>query len=123
MESIFLIPKNLAKTATQDVQKEAAKLKAELEAEKKVHEDLLTKNLHEIEGKTITLRLKANEKGHLFCAVHKEDLVSEIKSQTGADILADFIHLDKHIKEVGAYTVKVTAGGKEAEMSVEVLAK
>lgn len=119
----FLIPQGHAKTATKEVEKEAEKLKAELAAEKKVHEDLLAKNLHEVDGKTISLKLKANDKGHLFSAVHKENLVSEIKAQTGADILPDFIDLGGHVKEVGSHKVKVSAGGKEATLTLEISAR
>ena len=42
---------------------------------------LLLKNLEEIKGKIITIKGKANEKGNLFSAIHKKEIVEEMEKQ------------------------------------------
>lgn len=118
----FLIPKGLAQAATKDAVKRLETLKAKDEAERKIQEDLLLKNLKEIEGKTITLSEKANEKGHLFAGIHKVELIPAIESQTRVQIHPDFILLDKPIKEVGEHPITVAVKDKKATFTLEVKA-
>ena len=87
----FLLPKGFAKTATADAMKNVDVLKKSLAVELGIQEDLLAKNLHEVDGKTLEITAKANEKGHLFGSIHKEDLPKHIKKILGADIPSHFI--------------------------------
>ena len=47
----FLIPQGAVKVATPEALKKIDVLKAELEVERKIQGDLLSKNIHEIENK------------------------------------------------------------------------
>ncbi len=118
-----LIPKGFAKVATPASLKEVESLKAIFEGEKKVHEDLLSKNLHEIEGKVVTIQLKASEKGHLFAGIHQVEVAEIVKKELHADILPDFIELPKPIKEVGSHIVEVKAGDKKVTLTLVIEAK
>jgi large subunit ribosomal protein L9 len=118
----FLIPKGLAQAATKDALKRLEALKSKDEAAKKIQEDLLFKNLKEIDGKVVTLTEKANEKGHLFAGIHKAELIPAIESQTRVQIHPDFILLDKPIKEVGEHPVTVSVKDKKAVFTLEVKA-
>jgi len=109
-----LIPLGKAKIATDAEVKKIEAMKKIQEAEMKVQEDLLIKNLHEIEGKEVTIKEKANSKGHLFAQLHAEEIVKAVKNSIGADIHADFIKLDKPIKETGAHDIKIMVGNKKA---------
>jgi len=115
-----LLPKGFAKTATASALKNIDALKKELDTERLVQEDLLSKNLHEVEGKTVEIKAKANEKGHLFAGIHKENLPEAIKKSIGADIDAHFIELPKPIKEVGEHEVTIKAHDKKAVMKIIV---
>ena len=103
----FLIPNKLAITSTPSSVKRIHDIKAREEGEKKVREDLLSKNLKSVEGVTISLSEKANDKGHLFKGVHQTELIAAIKEQTGLDLAPEHIMLEKPIKEVGEHTVEV----------------
>lgn len=116
----FLIPNGLAKVATPDALKKVDALRKIIEADKKVQEDLLSKNLHEIDGKEVSLKAKANDKGHLFASLHTHEISEAIKKSIGADILPDFIILEKHIKETGTHDVEVKAGDKSATIKLVV---
>ena len=118
----FLIPKNLAEVATEKALKKLESLKATVVAERKVQEDLLSKNIKSIEGVSITIAGKANDKGHLFAGIHKEQLIPELKKQAGIDVLADFIMLDAPIKEVGEHKVEIKVHEKTAKFTLTIVA-
>lgn len=116
----MLIPQGKAKTATPDAIKKVESLKIIMKAENKVQEDLLVKNLAEINGKEVKISAKVNDKGHLFAQIHKEDIVKAIKAGTGADVTEDFIVLSKPIKEAGTYDVEIKVGDKQATIKLVV---
>lgn len=119
----FLIPHGRAKVATAEALKKIDALKAELDAERKVQEDLIAKNLHEIDGKEVRLAAKVNEKGHLFAALHATDIVAAVKDSLGADVAPDFIAMNGHIKEAGEHAIEIKAAGKSAKIKLVVEAK
>lgn len=116
----FLIPNNLAVVATVAQIKSVELIKANLEAEKKIKENLLAKNLKEVGAIKIEISEKTNDKGHLFSGIHKEKISEEIKKQTGLDISPEFITLDKPIKEVGEHKVGVSVSEKTTQFIVNV---
>lgn len=117
-----LIPRGLADTATGKALERAEKMQAEDQANKKVREDLLMKNLKDISGVIVEISGKANEKGHLFAGIHKAELVPALKEQTRLDIDADYIMLDKPIKEVGEHKIQVKVQEKTAEFILNIKA-
>ncbi|MES2059563.1 MAG: 50S ribosomal protein L9 [Patescibacteria group bacterium] len=119
----FLIPKGLAKAATPEALKKVEELRKVMAADMKVQEDLLSKNLHEIEGKEVEIKAKASDKGHLFASIHAEGISEAIKKSIGADIPASFIMLEKPIKETGSHNIEISASGKKATLKLVVAAE
>lgn len=119
----MLIPKGLAVAATPDVLKRVELEKARDEGEKKLRNDLLMKNLKDLDGITVTMIEKANEKGHLFAGIHKPEIIPAIFNQTKLQIDAEHMILDKPIKEVGTHIIEVKAGNKSAKFNLEVKSK
>ena len=98
----LLIPQGLAVHATdKNVREVDIKKRTDLE-HRKIQEDLLIMNLKELSGAKIEMSEKANEKGHLFAGIHKEQIIPEIKNQTRIDMLPEFLILEKPIKEIPA---------------------
>ncbi len=116
----FLIPKGLAIIATPQAIKKAQAEISKIEGERRVMEDLIAKNIKDLNDTTIRISGKANEKGHLFAGIHKEELVAEIKKQTELDLAPEFIELEHPIKQLGEYTVSVKKGSHSAKMKVVV---
>ena len=119
----MLIPRGLAVYGTEEAKKKADQQKLTEIAKEKIREDLLIKNIHSIEGVTIEMIGKANEKGHLFAGIHKEEIIAELKKQTRLEIYPEFLLLEKPIKEVGEHEVKVAVGDKKASFKVVVKEK
>lgn len=116
----FLIPNGLAIIATPQAIKRAQVEIAKIEGERKVMEDLIAKNIKDLDEATIRISSKANDKGHLFAGIHKDELVSEIKKQTELDLAPEFIELEHPIKQLGEYTVAVKKGNHNAKLKVIV---
>jgi large subunit ribosomal protein L9 len=117
-----LIPRGLAEAATEKALARALKFKAADEADRKVREDLLLKNLKDIAGVTLEISGKANEKGHLFAGIHKEEIVPALKEQTRLDIDPSYIVLDKPLKEVGEHKVEVKVQDKSVQFTLVIKA-
>ncbi len=105
----LLIPQGLALSATPDAVKRLEVKKKQADAERKIHEDLLVMNIKGLDGKTITIAGKANEKGHLFAGLHREAIAAELQKQTELQIDPSFIQIDHPLKEVGEHIVEVKA--------------
>ena len=116
----FAIPRKLALFATKENIKRVELMKETLEVSKKVQDSLLIKIINDLSQKQISIKAKANEKGHLFAGITKEDIVSVIKSDLKVSIDPDFISLDKPIKEVGNYVIEIITPNKAGKIKLEV---
>ncbi len=119
----FLIPHGLAEIANEgNVKKVETRKAAEVENQK-VQEDLILKNIKDLDGVEITATEKANDKGHLFAGIHKEELILLIKQQTHLDVLPSHINLEKPIKEVGEHEIEVQIRDTKVMFKLVVTAK
>lgn len=117
----FLLPKNLAKIATKELtvqmkQAEEKEMKL-MEQELKVNQKLASR----IDGQEIEITAKASATGTLYSAIGAEKIVEEIKKQIKSTVKSEQVILNKPIKEIGEYKVKIKFGhGLEAELQVTV---
>lgn len=116
----FLLPRKLAIMATPKAVAELEMKKKEIVLEREVQESLLLKNLEEIKGKTVTIKGKANELGHLFSAIHKKEIIEAMKEQNHADIGEEFIVLEKPIKAVGEFEIPILIKDKKSSFKLIV---
>jgi len=114
----YLLPNKIALQATDNVLKSLEVEKKAHDAELKIHADLLIKNLESIDGKTITMLESANDKGHLFAAVHKAEIIPVLQEQTRVQMDAEYIVLDKPIKQTGEFKIPVKAHDKTATFTL-----
>jgi len=117
----FLFPQGLAVKASDSELKKVDGLKATREADLKVQENLLIKVLGELKDKSITIEVKANEKGHLFSGIRADKLSELLMKETRLNIPVSYIKLENPIKEIGSHKVGVEVGDKKASFTVEVV--
>ena len=117
----YLIPKGLAKPATKEVlewvkiQKEIKEKRAEQEL-KKVQE-MATK----VDGQEVVIPVKVGEEGQLYESVGVQKIWEELK-KLGFGLKKGQIELEKPIKELGEFPVKVKFDHNlEAEIKVIVV--
>lgn len=114
----FLIPRGLAKEATERVLKWVEAQKEV--AEKRAEEDL--KRIQElasrIDGLEVTIPVKVGEEGQLFESINNQKIVDRLK-ELGFDIKKTQIGLANAIKELGEFPVKIKfEHNLEAEIKV-----
>jgi large subunit ribosomal protein L9 len=114
----FLLPRKLAQTATIKAVAELELRKKEIIIEREVQESLLLKNLEEIKGKVLNMKAKADEKGHLFSGIHKKEIVDAMHREHHADIVPEFIILEKPIKEVGEFEIRIKIQEKRSSFKL-----
>lgn len=116
----FLIPNGYAVMSTAKAEKEVELMKQAQEAGKKIQDNLLEKNLKALSETVIKISAKTNEKGHLFSAIHKEQIVEELKKQAHIEFPVSYIHLDKPIKEAGEHKIKVGSEERQGTLTLEI---
>lgn len=115
-----LLAKGLAILATpgeltklEDRKKKMLKIKEE---EMKTFNDLIAT----VGNKTIVIKAKANDKGHLFKAVGPHDVVVAIKEIALFEIDEKSIIMD-HIKTLGRHKIVIKKGDKKGECQIEII--
>ena len=116
----FLFPRKLAEAATPKTLAMLEIRKSEIEIVKKVQGELLNKNLEEIKGKTIYIKAKADEKGHLFSGIHSDEIVSAMKKLHRIDITPEFIVLEKPLKQLGEFEVPIAIANKKSSFKLVI---
>lgn len=118
----FLLPKKLALAASGPGAKQIEELKRQ-DTEHKAREDQKhQESLSKIAGKTISIKMKANEAGHLFASLNAEKLSKLLKSEQGIEIESSHIVLPTQIKEIGTYEVPISIKqGIETKFTLELL--
>lgn len=116
----YLIPKKLAETGTEKKIKRLEERKQQQQDKEKVQEDLLIKELGELKEATVTITEKANERGHLFKGINAEKVAQKLEHEGYKNIGAENIILEKPLKEVGEFTIKVESGKHTSEFQLNV---
>lgn len=114
-----LISKGLAVLATEKELSNLANKKAQLEKKKEEEMKIFESLISSINNRRIEIKVKANEKGHLFKSVNHHDIASAIKEITGVEVEESAIVME-NIKEVGVYSIGIKKGDKKGECKVVV---
>lgn len=119
----YLIPKKLAVPATPSAMKEA-ELRRKKEIDRTALDTaLLAQNIAALAEARIVIRTKANEKGHLYDAIGKTEVLKVVKEQAHIDLSEDSIKLPKPIKEIGTFDIPVAAEGAFGKFSIIIEAE
>jgi large subunit ribosomal protein L9 len=114
----FLIPHKLAEQATSDkVAAFEVRRAAEL-ASQLAREAQGSASAKRLDGSTVTVEAKANEKGHLYKQLSSDVIVLAIKKEYGIELAPDSIISDGHIKEVGESKATIKIGKHTARITV-----
>ena len=114
-----LLAKGLAILATKS---ELAKIEAKKKQKIKKKEEEMSsfkELISSVGNKTIVVKAKANEKGHLFKSVNTKDVVLAIKEIANIDIDESSL-LMEHIKSVGTFTITISKQGQCGECKIIV---
>lgn len=118
----FLIKNKLGEIATDAIIKKMDEEKKKMEADKRNREAKVNEKIAAISEEPIVIESKANEDGHLFAGIKKEEILKLIINK-GAEIRPEELEMEKPIKETGPHEISVKISGKSAKIKIEVKAK
>lgn len=119
----YLIPKKLAILATPTAVKEAETRHKQAQDRSALDDALLAQNIAALAEARITLKTKANEKGHLYDAIGEPEIIAAAKEQARIDIPAGAIKLEKPLKELGVFDIPVAIGDIFGKFSITIEAE
>jgi large subunit ribosomal protein L9 len=116
----FLIPEGLAEIATDAA---IAQIEERRTKESAANEAALaeaTEHIAALDGKSITLSEKANEKGHLFAGIHHAEIIAAIQEQLSINLMEEHILTEEAIKETGEHAVEIGNDAVKATLTLIV---
>lgn len=116
----FLLPRNLAVTATPDRLAAFEKKQAAVAQAHAVAEAAIDGNIRSLEGRRIALSLRATPKGGLFKSVTTSDIISSIREQANAEIPEDAVVLEEPIKTTGEHRIRLRSNHASAELMLVI---
>jgi len=114
-----LLSKGLAEIATPQALGRLAARRAQIDKAKEEEMKAFNELISSVNNKVITIKVKSNEKGHLFKAVSPRDVVEAIKQSSGVDVDEDTLVME-HIKELGTYSVVIKKGDRKGKCQIVV---
>ena len=117
-QNVFL-SKGLAVLATPAEMAKLEAKKRQAEEKKKEENKAFMELISSVGGKVITMKAKANDKGHLLKAVSVHDVAMAIKDSTGIEIDEKTLVMD-HIKNIGPHKVVIKKGDKKGECNIQI---
>ena len=119
----FLIPKKLAIVATPTAAKEAELRRKQAVDRGALDTALLAQNIASLAEARVVIKVKANEKGHLYDAVAAPEISKAAKEQARIDLPEDSIKLEKPIKELGTFDIPVASAETFGKFSITIEAE
>jgi large subunit ribosomal protein L9 len=114
-----LISKGLAVLATPGELAKLADKKAQIDRKNAEEIKNFESIISSVNNTKIEIKVKANEKGHLFKAVSPLDVKVAIRELTGVEIDENTIVMD-HIKELGTHNVVIKKGSRSGKCEIVV---
>ena len=103
----MLLPKGLAKEATQGNVRSLEKQKALAEEKRQEQKAAAQKLAEKLEKLTVTIQSKGGENGKLFGSITSKDIAEALEAQEGIKVDKKKIDLPAPIKQTGTETVTV----------------
>ena len=117
----MLLPKGLAKEATQGNVRSLEKQKALAEEKKEEKKAAAQKLAERLEKITVNIQTKGGENGKLFGSITSKDIAEALEQQEGVKVDKKKIDLPAPIKQTGTQTVSVKLfEGVAAKLNVSV---
>lgn len=115
----FLLPKKLAVPATGAAAAEIKNLKEAKLKQMETNTSLQEAEIHKLSNKTVTLKSRANEKGHLYAAI-TDEMIGKLLEKEDINVGAEHIILEEPIREIGNHRISVKIGNKETHFNLEI---
>lgn len=115
----FLIPRKLAREASDKVVAEIAKAKEAGKMKEAEGNESLLLALSALEISPLILKHKANEKGHLFAAISIKEIIETLERR-GIYINPEELEITGQIKETGKHELRIKRGGVDKKITLVI---
>jgi large subunit ribosomal protein L9 len=115
-----LLPQKKAVAATPQNLKQVEKEALAAKGKKDMSAILAQKALAQIDGKTLSIKAKANPSGGLFESIKEKHINEAIENVFSISLPESAINLDEPIKKTGSYTVPVQLQGATAKITLTI---
>ena len=119
----YLIPGKFAIPATPVAMQEAERRRKQMTERTELDAKLLAQNIASLAEARIVIKVKANEKGHLYDAVGESEISAAAKEQAKVDLPAEAIKIERPFKELGTFGIPVAAGETFGTFSITIEAE
>lgn len=103
----YLLPRRLAMLATRENQKRIAAERRRAAAREVVRMAKLSELARELEGKSVTISVKATEDNKLYGSVSAKEIAAAVRAEHNFEIDPAHVVLEVPFKELGVYDVKL----------------
>jgi len=116
-----LIPSGKAVQATAAVIAAHEKRTAQNKIEEERHVAAKKAKLHSLEGKSIVVKVRANEKGHLFKGINAKEILAAIKKETGEEFGDHSLASNTlPLRGVGKHALHIETAGAKASFTIVI---
>lgn len=115
-----LLPQKKAVAATPQNLKQVEKEALAAKGKKDMSAMLAQKALAQIDGKTLTIKAKANPSGGLFESIKEKHINEAIEKEFSISLPESAIKLNEPIKKIGSYAVPLHLQGAKANITLSV---
>jgi large subunit ribosomal protein L9 len=120
----FLMPKGLAFTATDGVERQAEAMRRSRDVRDASDRSAAEEVAKQLVPKVITVTAKAGAEGKLFGSITTSDVAEAVAAQAGIELDRRKLHLDEPIKDIGTHLVPAKLHADvEFPVTVEVVAE
>jgi large subunit ribosomal protein L9 len=120
----FLMPKGLAFTATDGVERQAEAMRRSRDVRDASDRSAAEEVAKQLVPKIITVTAKAGAEGKLFGSITTSDVAEAVAAQAGIELDRRKLHLDEPIKDIGTHLVPAKLHADvEFPITVEVVAE
>jgi large subunit ribosomal protein L9 len=120
----FLMPKGLAFTATDGVERQAEAMRRSRDVRDASDRSAAEEVAKQLVPKVITVTAKAGAEGKLFGSITTSDVAEAVAAQAGIELDRRKLHLDEPIKDIGTHLVPAKLHADvEFPITVEVVAE
>jgi large subunit ribosomal protein L9 len=116
----YLIPRKLAEPATKEALRKLSVEQKKKEVNTDRHDEHFKAALTTLAHTPIVLTARANEQGHLFKAIHADD-ISAACSRLGLDVKVDEVVLSNQIKTTGNHAITFRSGRASGEGTLTIV--
>ncbi len=118
----YLFPRNLAEEATSGSIKQLKQEKTALERKKQKEIETAKQIAEKLSQTSVTLKVKAGDKGKLFGSVTTKDISDALKKQHKVEIDKRKIEISEPIKSLGSYVVDIKLAPEvQTQVTVKII--